>query len=112
MFQSRRYIKQLRKWLYLWETYSYEKAYRFFLNDYSGDKRHLKSGLPNMDDVIKGKLNYLGMVKGLEDQTCTKLFGRYKILVAGKEQISLDSVLDVLLKDGLDKAMDLYSRKK
>jgi len=78
------YIKQLRAWLYFWETYGYEKAYKYFLNDYVSDKGHVKSGQPNMTNVIAGKLEYLKMVKGKENQLYLKLNARFEELVGSK----------------------------
>jgi hypothetical protein len=42
----RRYIKQLRQWLYYWETYGYDKS-SFFRN--IARKQMLKKGQPNME---------------------------------------------------------------
>ena len=66
---SRRYIKQLRQWLYYWETYGYQKAYSFFIQQYLVDKGHVKKSKPNMMLVLDGKLLYLKMVKGERDNT-------------------------------------------
>lgn len=63
-----RYIKQLRMWLYYWERYGYERAYRFFLQQYLADKGNIVKGKPDMVNVIGGKLDYLKMVKGAENE--------------------------------------------
>lgn len=76
----RRYIKQLRKWLYLWEKYGYNKANTFFEKDYAGDKGHVKKAFPLMEKVIKGRLNYLKMVKGADNKLCSKLLERFNRL--------------------------------
>ncbi len=78
------YIKQLRAWLYFWETYGYDKAYKYFLNDYVCDKGHVKKGLPNMTNVIAGKLEYLKMVKGEGNQLYMKLTRRFDELAGNK----------------------------
>jgi hypothetical protein len=77
---SKRYIKQLRMWLYYWEQYGYEKAYTFFLQQYKADKGHTKKGKPNMANVIEGKLNYLKMVKGINKPVYQKLIERFDLL--------------------------------
>lgn len=71
-----RYIKQLRSWLYLWETYGYDKAYNHFINDYLSDKGHVKNGQPDMINVILGKLEYLKMVKGNNNPSVLKYIER------------------------------------
>ncbi|MET3978075.1 hypothetical protein ABIB62_000641 [Mucilaginibacter sp. UYP25] len=75
---QKRYIKQLRMWLYYWEQYGYEKANTFFLPHYYADKGNIIKGKPNMANVIKGKLDYLKMVKGGENEAYLKLRGRFE----------------------------------
>jgi RNA-directed DNA polymerase len=70
---KRRYIKQIRAWLYLWKTYDYEKAEQYFLRDYLIDKRQTKPTNPNFANVLLGKLNYLKMVVSSDDKRYKKL---------------------------------------
>lgn len=74
---QKRYIKQLRMWLYYWERYGYERASGFFLQQYIADKGHVKNGKPDMINVISGKLDYLKMVKGADNELYLKLKGRF-----------------------------------
>lgn len=74
---QKRYIKQLRMWIYYWERYGYEKAYVFFLQQYMVDKGHVKKDSPSMADIIDGKLEYLKMVKGCENDLYLKLKTRF-----------------------------------
>ncbi|GAA4059624.1 reverse transcriptase family protein [Flavobacterium chungnamense] len=109
---SRRYIKQLRQWLYLWESYGYEKAYSFFLNYYLADKGHVKSEKPNMAMVIDGKLLYLKMVKGNDDGTYLKLKNRFDLLLGSSPQNNTEKVniVDLIFDIGLDEAMTHYKK--
>jgi hypothetical protein len=77
---QKRYIKQLRMWLYYWERYGYERASEFFLQQYITDKGHVKNGNPDMEKVISGKLDYLKMVKGSDNELYLKLKSRFKDL--------------------------------
>ncbi len=77
---QQRYIKQLRMWLYYWERYGYEKALGFFLQQYISDKGHVKNGKPDMANVIFGKLDYLKMVKGADNELYAKLKSRFEVL--------------------------------
>ena len=72
-----RYVKQLRKWLYYWETYGHERAAEYFLPKYNEDKGHAKKGNPSMENVLSGKLEFLKMVKGAENPTYLKLKERF-----------------------------------
>jgi hypothetical protein len=74
---QQRYIKQLRMWLYYWERYGYERASGFFLQQYIADKGHVKNGKPDMANVISGKLDYLKMVKGADNELYLKLKSRF-----------------------------------
>jgi len=126
---QKRYIKQLRMWLYYWETYGYERAYTFFMQQYIADKTVLK-GKPNMANVIDGKLNYLKMVKGAENNLYLKLRGRFEVLnpkeYIGNKKATLvktsiietknnvksqnysKTIVDLIFEVGLDNAMTNY----
>lgn len=109
---TRRYIKQLRQWLYLWERYGYDKSYAIFLNIYLADKGHVKSEQPNMAMVIEGKLLYLKMVKGADDGTYLKLKKRFDLLLGttSKNNSEAVNILDLIFDVGLDEAMTYYKK--
>lgn len=94
---QQRYIKQLRKWLYYWERYGYERASGFFFQDYLTDKGHIMKGKPDMANVIAGKLDYLKMVKGNENELYLKLKGRFDELT-GKANVRKDAIIEVFAK--------------
>ena len=77
---SRKYIKELRWLLHIWETEGYAKAYSKFYPKYKREKGYIKKGEPVMENVIGGKLNYLRMVKGANNAACNKLQERYNRL--------------------------------
>jgi len=105
---NKRYIKQLRMWLYYWEKYGYTKAEQIFRKDYAIDKGHVKKGEPGLENVLRGKLDYLKMVKGETDSTYLKLYSRFEKLA------QKNSVIEVLLKDweiiGIDHVMETYNK--
>lgn len=106
----RRYIKQLRQWIYYWETYGYDKAYIIFLQNYLLEKGSLLKGQPNMIMVISGKLLYLKMVKGVNDTTYIKLRDRFEKLVDSKASIL--EILNIWENEGIEKAMDVFYSQK
>ena len=77
---TKRYIKQIRMWIYLWETYGYKKAQNLFIHDYLHDKGHVKPVTARLENVLCGKLNYLKMIVGEENHTYTSLCARYEKL--------------------------------
>ncbi len=107
---QQRYIKQLRMWLYYWERYGYERASGFFLQQYIADKGHVKNGKPDMANVISGKLNYLKMVKGADNEMHLKLKSRFDVLAGYTDPIN--QVLSVWENEGINKAMDVYYKDK
>ncbi|WP_343305170.1 reverse transcriptase domain-containing protein [Chitinophaga niabensis] len=103
----KRYIKQLRMWLYYWETYGYERMSSYFKPAYIKDKAHiLKGDSPDFQSIIRGKLNYIKMVKGHDDACYNKLAERLKQLIAPDDYFSF--LLDTWEKKGLNKTMEQF----
>ena len=107
---SRRYIKQLRQWLYYLETYGYDKTYSLFLSKYLIDKQLSSAQKPNMMRVLEGKLLYLKMVKGEKDATYLKLKNRLNSILISNSPINL--ILKIWENEGIEKAMELYYDQK
>jgi hypothetical protein len=103
---QQKYIKQLRMWLYYWETYGFEKANAYFLQQYTKDKGHLLKGQANMTNVISGKLDYLKMVKGEENAVYLGLRARFELLINRNNDI--DKILEIWEKEGIEKTMELF----
>lgn len=104
------YIKQLRKWLYYWERYGYVRASGFFLQQYIADKGYVKNRKPEMVNVISGKLDYLKMVKGPDNELYLKLRNRFDILFGYINPIN--QILSVWENDGINQAMKVYYKDK
>lgn len=77
----KRYVKQIRMWIYLWERYGYDKAYGYFLSDYLKDKGYVKPSTPLMENVIGGKLDYYQMVVGKNNTSYQNLKNRFDKLM-------------------------------
>lgn len=77
---SRKYMSDLRWLIHIWETEGYAKAYCKFYPKYKHEKGYIKKGEPVMENVIGGKLNYLRMVKGENNEAYRKLQERYNKL--------------------------------
>ncbi|HPX75426.1 MAG TPA: reverse transcriptase domain-containing protein [Bacteroidales bacterium] len=100
---QRRYIEQIRMWLYYWGKDGYEKAQQNFIQYYIVDKGHIKNKNAHLINVLDGKLEYLKMVKGDKDSTYKKLKDRFDEL---SNPISL--ILDIWENEGIEKAMTMY----
>lgn len=115
---QKKYIKELRMWLNYWERYGYDKANKMFRTPALGNisvgeslTKFFKT--PSLKKVLEGKLNYLRMVKGATNKTYKKLNTRFRVLnpilkYKDDRSIHLNQTLDILINDGLDKALDFY----
>ena len=66
---------------------------------------------------MDGKLEFLKMVKGVDDPAYLKLKQRYSALMNTEEKIQservdLDAVVSAILEKGLDKGIALYDKFK
>lgn len=64
---DRRYVRNIRAMLHAWKKYGLEKAEEAFWLE--KDKKHRSKWTenPRFEKVVKGKIEFLGMVKGKED---------------------------------------------
>lgn len=102
----RRYVKQIRMWLFYWEKYGYGKAEQIFKRDYLTDKGHVKKNNASLVNVLDGKLEFLKMVKGIEDGTYKGLKERFDVLIGYEDPIN--KLLYVWESDGIEEAMEVY----
>lgn len=79
---AKKYVREIRSLLYIWERYGYTDAMSRFLPKYKAEKGHIKKGNPNLTNVLDGKLMYLKMVKGDTDAVYAKLYNKFQELVA------------------------------
>jgi RNA-directed DNA polymerase len=105
----KRYIKNLRAWLYKWEQYGLEKTYSWFLEAYNADKGHVKKKKPSMECVIAGKLEYLKMVRGSKDDCYLNLSRRF--LALQSQENSIAEVIKKWEDEGIEAAMNFYYSK-
>lgn len=78
---TKKYVREIRSLLYIWEKYGYSSAMARFLPKYKAEKGHVKKGNPDLVNVLDGKLMYLKMVKGESDSVYTRLYSKFQQLV-------------------------------
>lgn len=76
---SREYVRNIDNLLYIWEKYGEADAYAKFLMHYT-PKQNLHKDKPNMRAVLQGKLLYLKMVKGADNEVWKRLQQRFNKL--------------------------------
>ena len=107
---ARKYVKDVRAILHIWEKYGINAAFATFYPRYKSEKCQLHRGEPNLINVISGKLCYLKMVKGDNDPIYSKLNTQFLQLNSITEKSQSQSNIDYLLtmtKDDFEKKLDV-----
>lgn len=110
---SKKYIKELRMYLYYCEKYGKERAQEIYYRDYKNLRKEgdLFIKPTKLEFILKGKLNFLSMVKGKDDTVYLKLAQRYNILFEKKTSI-MEEVISTWTSLGIDAARDFYYNRK
>lgn len=87
---TRKYVKDLRAILHIWERYGLDAALSAFYPRYEADKSYLHKNKPDIKNVISGKLCYLKMVKGGADPMYKKLTNQFTKLVETNKTSTTD----------------------
>ena len=78
---TKKYVRDIRNILYIWDRYGYGVAYSKFFPKYKEEKGHVKKGNPDLVNVLDGKLMYMKMVKGENDSIYKRLHDKFEKLV-------------------------------
>lgn len=106
---SQKYIKQIRTMLQNWEKGGYDYAQALFICHYHPTK-HV-AGEHHIENILRGKLDYLKMVKGEKDSTYIKLSERYGRLVKGLEaDVDLNKIIQIWEQKGVDLAKKSFEK--
>ena len=110
---QKRFVKEIRMWLYYWETYGFKKCNEIFNIHYLKDKGHVKDIIPHFSVVLKGKLDFLKMVVSEKSPVYLKFINRYnkltnKIVVSEDRGEYLNYILKELMDKGLNSAMSKF----
>jgi len=121
----RNYVKSLRTMLHNWDKSGYDYASDILAKNYFKSSND-KSKIPNLENLVEGKLLYMKMVMGETHSTYRKLNIKFlsladrKPLETGKgistntmsatSEVSLDLILDAIVNEGLNKGMILYEQ--
>lgn len=73
---NRRYVRQVRSMIYAWKRWGLEKAENEYFSMYCSDKRK-DPNLCSFRDIVRGKLEFIRMVKGPEDEVFLNLRSKY-----------------------------------
>ena len=74
---DRRFIRQVRAMLHAWAKFGLEAAEREFQEKYATKSRLPSKGTPNFKEVLRGKIEFIGIVKGKDDPIYLKYLDQY-----------------------------------
>jgi len=80
---ERKYVRRIRAMLHNWEVKGLEQCQKEMLDKYK--KKHIKEAIPDFDIVLKGMINFLGQVRGKNENAdqfnlYTKYLNKYNKL--------------------------------
>lgn len=93
---ARKYVKDIRAILHIWEKYGLNAAYATFYPRYKSEKCQLHRGDLNLENVISGKLCYLKMVKGENDPVYIKLHKQFVSITSKADTLDSKQNIDYL----------------
>ena len=85
---ARKYFREIKTLLNIWDHYGYIAACESYIKTHCGAERGQCVGMPKLEAVLAGKLQYMKMVKGSDDPAYQKLQTRFNVLksrIEGKD---------------------------
>lgn len=77
---KRSFIREISSMLYVWEKYGLAAAQEKYIKKQMKDLKTPAIGVALLDDVVRGKINFLGMVRGKENKIYLKYLNWYQNL--------------------------------
>ncbi|MCF8011867.1 MAG: trypsin-like peptidase domain-containing protein, partial [Clostridiales bacterium] len=79
----RKFVRQIRAMLHSWEKDGLIKAEQIHLNKYRYKQKNPKAFQPKFSNIVRGKINYIRMIKGEENPVYQKLASKFNDLNGG-----------------------------
>ncbi|OKH30196.1 RNA-directed DNA polymerase [Nostoc calcicola FACHB-389] len=77
---DRKYVRQVRAMLHAWAKFGLEAVEKDYQDKYESKSRLSTKGEPNFRQVLRGKIEFIGMVKGIDDSIYQKYLKQYQLL--------------------------------
>ncbi|MBI4783945.1 MAG: RNA-directed DNA polymerase [Oscillatoriophycideae cyanobacterium NC_groundwater_1537_Pr4_S-0.65um_50_18] len=74
---DRRYVRSIRAILHAWDKFGLQKAQEVYLEKYAPTPRYPQQEKSSLKQVLHGKIEFLAMVRGKEDQIYQKHIKKY-----------------------------------
>jgi RNA-directed DNA polymerase len=79
---SRRYVRQIRAMLHAWEKYGSKAAHREYYDQYNPGSRGPYKSQPSFKQIVRGKIEFLGMVRSRDDPVYQRFQQHYQRLTS------------------------------
>ncbi len=93
---TRKYVKDVRAILHIWDKYGLNAAYATFYPRYKSENCQIHRDEPNIVKILSGRLCYLRMVKGEHDPVYTRLYAQFCRLSSNTKQGTKPTSIDYL----------------
>ena len=105
---TRQYLRQVRAMLHHWEKWGYDRAQAEHVRLYIGEKGILRYNgkIPKLEQVLGGKIEYLGMVRGKHDPIYQRLrshFHQVSGIAEAQTQRDLQTLEDLIALETIAK---------
>jgi len=77
---NRKFVRQVRAMLHAWAKFGLEAAEKEFQEKYASKSRLPSKSTASFKEVLRGKIEFIGMVKGKEDKIYSKFIDKFNIL--------------------------------
>lgn len=88
---SRKYAREIKTLLHIWDKFGYLAACKSFTKARSKEAVQENIGTPKLEAVITGKLQYMKMVKGVDDAVYQTLQAKFDNLLSKMKKIAFSS---------------------
>ncbi len=108
---TREYIRTTRAMLHNWEKKGIAKTKTIFAKHYK--KKHLKKQIPDFKKVLRGRILFIGMVRGQNDDIYNNFKSKYEDLKIRDKIIDIkfiNKILYIWEIESIDKAIKIYNQ--
>ena len=114
---NKKYLRNLEAALSNWKNYGYSISQLLHEHFYKFSKGFTRNNgvIPPMEDVLMGRIEYIGMVRGKDDPKYQKLRANYNTLIVKNKRFVSNEYNDVLRtweNKGINEAVKLFYDKR
>ena len=77
---DRRFVRQVRAMLHAWAKFGLEAAEKEYQEKFESKARLSAKGIATFKQVLRGKIEFIGMVKGKDDEIYQNLLEKFRLL--------------------------------